>query len=311
MRCELRSVFSVSMPEKVLVTGAAGMLCAALVPVLRKAGYDVYPTDIVTEEKGIGFLDVRETKEVITEIARLRPRYVIHAAAKTDVELCEKEVDDAYLTNAVGTQNVALGCQKTGSQMVYISTAGVFDGKKAAPYTEFDEPNPLNVYGETKLAGERFVQGTLQKYFILRTTWMFGGGLVKDKKFVGKILRQLQDGRRRIHAVTDKSGTPTYTVDLSTRLCEMLKTAYYGLYHVVCEGKATRFDVAQQILLSLGRNDVKLIQVKSGYFSKEYFAPRAESEMLSNYLLTLRLMNPMRHWRVALEEYLHTNLPQD
>ena len=234
----------------------------------------------------------------------MRPQYVIHAAAKTDVELCEREVDDAYLTNAVGTQNVALGCQRTGATMIYISTAGVFDGRSSEPYSEFDSPNPLNVYGKSKLIGEQFVERLLEKYFVIRTTWMFGGGLRKDKKFVAKILRQVATGKKEIFAVTDKAGTPTYTWDLAKKLVALLSGQCYGLYHIVCSGKATRFEVAHEILHNLGRNDIKLTPVGSEFFSKEYFAPRAESEMLRNYMLELRGSSDMRDWKSALREYL-------
>ena len=203
------------MNAKVLVTGDAGMFCDALVPTLRQAGYEVHPTDIDTRDDGIEYLDVRETARVFGAIEKLRPQYVIHAAAKTDVELCEREVDDAYLTNAVGTQNVALGCQRTGATMIYISTAGVFDGRSNEPYTEFDEPNPLNVYGKTKLAGERFVERLLQRYLIVRTTWMFGGGLRNDKMFVDKIANYINAGNKVIFAVTVKSGSPCFTCELS------------------------------------------------------------------------------------------------
>jgi dTDP-4-dehydrorhamnose reductase len=290
---------------KVLVTGATGMLGGTLVPVFRSDGYEVYPTDIDTVEESVESLDVTNADQVLAAIERANPDFVVHLAAKTDVERCEVEVDDAFLVNAFGTQNVALACQEVGAVMVYMSTAGVFDGQKEEPYTEFDAPNPLNVYGKSKLEGERFVERLLDRYFIVRTSWLFGGGLENDKKFVGKVVRQILAGRKELFVVTDKIGTPTCTVDLSKCIAQMIRTNYYGLYHVVCKGRATRFEVARKTLEYLGRSDIELVPVSSEYFLREYFAPRAESEMLQNYLLELRGMNSMRNWETALKEYLN------
>lgn len=290
------------------MTGAGGMVGSTLVPVFRSEGFEVFPTDLIVSVKGIEFLDVRDAEQVLSVVKRVKPDFVVHLAAKTDVEKCEVEVEDAFSVNAVGTQNVALACQEVGAVMIYMSTAGVFDGGKEEPYTEFDLPNPLNVYGKSKLEGERFVERLLDKYFIVRTSWLFGGGLKNDKKFVAKILRQILEGKRKIYVVTDKVGTPTCTVDLSKCMAHLMKTKYYGLYHVVCKGRATRFQVAKKIFECLGRNDIELVPVSSEYFSKEYYAPRADSEMLQNYVLELRGMNhDVRHWEEALQEYLNTS----
>lgn len=291
---------------KILVTGAAGMLGSSLVPVLRKEGHEVYPTDIDTSDEGIEFLDVRNIEEIFKFIKRSKADLVMHLAAETDVDKCEAEVDHAFMTNTTGTQNVALACQENDIVIVYISTAGVFDGTKKEPYTEFDEPNPINVYGKTKLEGEKFVEKLLDKYFIVRAGWMIGGG-EKDKKFVAKIIKQIDEGAKELHVVTDKLGTPTYAPDFSKVLAELIKTNYYGLYHLTCKGSGTRYDVAKKMLEFLGRNDIKLIPVTSEFFSETYPAPRPRSEMMRNFMLDLRGMNTMRPWEGALDEYLRTN----
>ena len=157
-----------------LVTGASGVLGTELCKVLTTAGHRVLRTDINCPE-GVTHLDVRNTSEVIAVVSREHVGLVIHLAAETDVDRCEIDVDHAYRTNTLGTWNVALACQEEDIPMVYVSTAGVFDGAKNEPYTEFDHPNPVNVYGRSKLEGEKFVRQLLSRFFIARASWMIGG----------------------------------------------------------------------------------------------------------------------------------------
>lgn len=291
---------------KILVTGAAGMLGSSLVPTLRGDGHKVYPTDIETSNEGMEFLDVRDIEEVFNLVKHLKPDLIMHLAAETDVDRCELEVDHAFMTNTIGTQNVALACQESNAIIVYISSAGVFDGEKKEPYTEFDEPNPINIYGKTKLEGEKVVKRLLNRYFIVRAGWMIGGG-EKDKKFVAKIIKQIDEGAKELHVVTDKLGTPTYAPDFSKVLARLIITNQYGLYHLACKGSGTRYDVAKKILELLGRTDIKLTPVTSDFFSETYPAPRPHSEMMCNFMLDLRGMNTMRSWDEALKEYIELN----
>lgn len=286
---------------KILVTGAAGVLGTDLCSTLKTAGYEVVPTDINCT-KNITHLDVRDDSQVASMVSGEHPDLVTHLAAETDVDRCEVEPDHAYRTNTLGTWNVALACQARDIPMVYVSTAGVFDGAKAEPYDEFDHPNPLNVYGRTKLAGEALVGQLLSRFFIVRAAWMIGGGPAKDKKFVAKIVKQLDAGSKKISAVTDKIGSLTYTRDFSKCFIDLIETKWYGLYHMANKGTCTRYDVARQILAYLGRNDVVLNPSSSAAFVLP--AQRANSEMLRNYMLELRGMNRMRDWREALNDYL-------
>jgi dTDP-4-dehydrorhamnose reductase len=286
---------------KILITGAAGMLGSSLCPILKQKGHEVYATDINTTDKGIEYLDVRNFEKVHTFMERVKPDMVMHLAAETDVDKCELEPDHAYLTNTIGTQNVALVCQKYDIEMVYISTIGVFDGEKSEPYTEFDEPNPINVYGKSKLWGERVIQSLLRKYYIVRAGWMMGGGPEKDKKFVAKIIRLL-DKTSKLKVVNDKFGSPTYTLDLSKCLSKLIETEYYGLYHCTNRGFTSRYEIAKRIMEYLGRNDVTLQPVSSAYFPLP--APRARSETSRNYKLELLGIDSVRHWEEALKEYL-------
>jgi len=231
---------------------------------------------------------------------------VLHLAAATDVDLCEQEPDLAFRTNAIGTQNVALAARDVGAILVYVSTAGVFGGEKATPYTEFDEPAPANVYGRSKLAGERIVQTLLDRFYIARAGWMVGGG-PKDKKFVGKLLQIMESGETRLRAVDDKFGTPTFARDLATGILGLLETSHFGLYHLVNGGGAcSRYDVAVALRTMLGRDDVTVEPVSSAYFPLP--APRARSEAMVNYKLQLLGLDRQRHWRDALEAYVRSEL---
>jgi len=287
---------------RVLVTGAAGMLGTALCKILKEKSYEVYATDMNAEGEGIEFLDVRSYEQVNKAVNKYKPDIVMHLAAETDVDKCELEPDHAYLTNTIGTQNVALACQKRDIIMVYISTIGVFDGNKPEPYTEFNEPNPINVYGKSKLWGERIVQSLLRKYYIVRAGWMMGGGPRKDKKFVAKIVKQILEGKKELKIVNDKFGSLTYTVDFSKCLVDLIETGYYGLYHCTNKGYASRYEIAREIVVYLGRNDIEVKPVSSAYFPLP--APRARSEACYNYKLELLKMNNMRTWGEALKEYI-------
>jgi dTDP-4-dehydrorhamnose reductase len=293
---------------KVLVTGAAGMLGSSLLPVLENEDHDVLATDINHTGERISFLDVRDLDALVGAAESFSPNMIVHLAAETDLEKCESDPDYAYEENFIGTQNACIVCQQLGLPLVYISTAGVFDGTKQTAYTEFDAPNPINVYGMSKFQGEEAVRHLIQRHFIVRAGWMIGGG-DRDKKFVRKILDQLESGTTEIYAVSDKLGTPTYAKSFAVILEKLMKTNMYGTYHLTCNGKATRYDVAAEILTILQRDDVKLHEVTSDYFSSTYFAPRPRSEEMRNYLLDLRSMNDMPHWRDALSEYLHESFP--
>ena len=292
---------------RVLITGSGGMLGSAVYPAFVRAGHDVVATDLVPRPIGdhpMGLLDVRDHACVLAAVTAHRPDLILHLAAETDLERCETDPDHAWLTNALGTENVALAAAGAGCPLVYISTAGVFDGTKDdQPYTEFDQPRPINVYGGSKYEGELIVRARVQRHFIVRAGWMIGG-MDRDHKFVAKIVDQLRAGATTLHAVTDRLGTPTYTEDFARNLLTLIETPFYGLYHMTCEGAGSRLDVAREILEHYGRDDVEIVPVASDFFAAAYFAPRPRSEMMRNYKLDLRGLNLMRPWREALRAYL-------
>ena len=198
---------------KSLVTGANGMLGTALCPLLTENGYEVFATDVASSGNNIELLDVRDFNNVKKYVNKIKPDMVFHLAAETDVDKCEIDVDHAYRMNTIGTENIALVCKERDIPMVYISTCGVFDGRKPEPYNEFDEPNPISVYTKTKYEGEKVVSNLLQKYYIFRAGWMIGGGK-KDKKFVAKIAEQIKT-KNEIIVVNDKICSPTFTKNFS------------------------------------------------------------------------------------------------
>lgn len=299
---------------KILATGCAGMLASSLVPTFVAAGHDVVATDIDLANPmpwgpggpTITHLDVRDRAEVREAFARVRPDLVLHLAAETSLEVSDADPDHAYLTNTIATRYIALEAQGSGAMMTYISTAGVFDGTKEDPYTEFDAPAPINTYGASKFEGEKIVAGTVERHYIVRAGWMVGGGRVKDHKFVSLIVDQLRAGATTLYAVTDKLGTPTYAPDFAACLLGLIDSGVYGLYHMACGGRGSRFDVAAHLLRVLGRDDVELVGVTSDHFAEQYPSNRPRSEIMRNYALELQGMNTMRPWRTALEEYLRT-----
>ncbi|MBK7018665.1 SDR family oxidoreductase [Candidatus Microthrix sp.] len=297
---------------KILATGTAGMLGSSLVPALVAAGHDVVPTDINLADRHpwgpfgpeLGHLDVRDRHAVREVFESVRPDFVAHLAAETSLEVSDANPAHAYLTNTTATKLIAQQCGRRGIPIVYISTAGVFDGTKTGAYTEFDEPNPINTYGDSKWRGEVEVAQFAPQHYIVRAGWMVGGGAAKDHKFVSRILDQVRAGRTTLHAVGDKLGTPTYTTDFAACLLNLIDSEVYGLYHMACEGEGTRYDVAAEILSVLGRDDIDLVEVTSEFFAEEFPSMRPYSEIMINQALDLQGMNLMRPWREALAHYL-------
>ncbi|NQT46240.1 MAG: dTDP-4-dehydrorhamnose reductase [Candidatus Omnitrophica bacterium] len=284
---------------RILITGSSGMLGSALCPLLSERNDTILATDI-NANGGAVCLDIADMEGVKKVFADFGPEAVFHLAAVTDVDGCEIQQEEAYRTNTLGTENIVFSCMKRDIPLVYISTAAVFDGKKKVPYTEFDLPNPLNVYAKTKLEGESIVARSLKRYFIVRAGWMIGG-IDKDKKFVSKIIKQL-DGQKEIFAVADKVGSLTFTKDIAKGLLSLVETERYGLYHMANKGSCSRYDIAKLIVKFMGRDDIAVTPATSEMFPLP--ALRPDLEAIDNFKLTLMGMNNMPTWEEALEEYV-------
>jgi len=282
---------------KLLVTGANGMLGRDFCALAREMGHDVVETDI--DE-----LDVRDIAAFRRALREAKADIVFHFAAMTDVDRCETHPDEAYLANVIGTENVALCCAEADVPLVFSSTGSLFGGEKTTPYTEYDRPRPVSCYGMTKFLAEGIVQRIAPKHFICRAGWMFGGG-AEDKKFVARII-QLASGKSEIPGVTDRTGTPTYTLDFSHRMFEIVQTGRYGLYHAGNGGFCTRYEFARKILEVAGITGCRVVPVSSARIPMPAQRPRLEA--LDNYKCRLLRMPEMRRWEEALKEYVETRL---
>ena len=289
--------------EKVLITGCGGMLGRAMYARFKKEYEHVLATDIDLNEEWLEYLDVREFKECVDVVEKFKPNIILHLAAHTDLEYCEQNHEDSWLTNAFAVENMALLAEKNDCVFVFISTAGIYGGELEF-FTDFDMPNPLSHYAKGKYYGELLTLNRVSKSYVFRPGWMMGAGPDKDKKFINKIFKQILAGNKELFVVDDKLGTPTYTNDFANGIYEVIQTGYYGLYNQVCEGSCSRYDVAVEFVRLLGLEDeIKINIVDSDYFKTEYFAPRPYSEKLVNLKLNKRGINHMRHWKVCLEEY--------
>ncbi len=282
--------------------GCGGMLGEAFYHIFRD-DFDVIATDIDVNEPWLSNLDVREYEAIRSTVNDIKPDFIFNLAAYTDLEFCEQNIDETNLTNTTGAENCAQISEEFNCTYIFISTAGIYDGSQES-YTDFDEPAPLSIYGKSKYNAELRIKDICSKYFIFRAGWMMGGGK-KDKKFVHKIIKQLLAGHKELHVVSDLKGSPTYTYDFAKNALKMINTNFYGLYNMTCEGGPSRYDVAAEMLRILGLTDkIKLNEVDSQHFNKEYFAPRPESEVLENLKLRRIELDEMRDWNVSLKDYL-------
>jgi dTDP-4-dehydrorhamnose reductase len=302
--------------RKILVTGSSGMLGSALSAELRGTN-----EVIGLDKRAPKQCDITDRKNTENVILSAKPDLIIHAAAWTDVDGCERDPDRASRINALGTENVALPASRLDIPLVYISTDFVFDGRKGAPYTEEDLPNPLNAYAKSKLEGEKAV-GKLNKYIILRTSWLFG---VKGRNFVDAILNAAKK-KKKLEVVDDQVGSPTYAGDLAKAINVLLEITLRRttdeceaspqgdgrrtkeIYHVSNRGTVSRFDYAREILKLAGIPGVSVTPVKTSRVKMPTERPAFSA--LDNSKFEKATGFTMRPWHEALAEYLrHPMLP--
>lgn len=289
--------------KKIYIAGCGGMLGEAFYKQFKDE-YELKCTDKDVNENWLSFLDFRDFEAYRKDVIEFKPDYLFHLGAYTDLEYCENNPDDTYITNTLAVENACYIANELNIPILYISTAGIFDGEKNL-YDDWDLPNPLGVYARSKYMGERFVVENANRYLVCRAGWMMGGGPKKDKKFIQKIMKQLKDGKKELFIVNDKDGTPTYTHDFAKNVKLLLEKEYWGLYNMVCGGLTSRLEVTQELLKILGKeNEIKINVVSSDYFKETYFAERPPSERLVNKKLQLRNLNVMRNWKIALKEYI-------
>ena len=293
------------MKKKIYIAGSGGMLGEAFYKQF-KDDYEIRCTDKDVNEDWLSFLDFRDFEAYKKDVEDFNPDYLFHIGAYTDLEFCEENVEDTYMTNTLAVENAVYLANELNIPLLYISTAGIFDGKKDL-YDDWDAPNPLGAYARSKFMGERFVCENAKRFLVCRAGWMMGSGPEKDKKFIQKLMKQIKNGQKELFIVNDKDGTPTYTHDFAKTVKALIEKEYWGLYNCVCGGQTSRFDVAEELISLLGlKDEIKINSVESEYFKDVYYAERPSSERLLTKKLDLRGVNKMRDWRISLKEYIGT-----
>ena len=276
----------------ILVIGAKGMLGRDLVQVLQSS----FRNDEVIEWD-IEDIDIQE-ENAIEKIEKIRAEIVINVAAYTDVDGCELNEERAFAINAEGMKHIALGAQRYGAKVVYLSTDYIFDGKKKEPYLESDSPNPLNIYGRSKWRGEQYVQGLAKDGLIVRTQWLYGR---YGNNFVTSILRQAKE-RGILSIVNDQVGSPTYTVDLSKAISILIRNDARGIFHVANNDLCSWYTFGQAVLELSGLKGVKVIPISSKELGRS--ALRPSYSVLNTQKFQRETGMTMRPWHEALKDYL-------
>ncbi|SEB28296.1 dTDP-4-dehydrorhamnose reductase [Paenibacillus sp. 276b] len=281
---------------KVLVTGANGQLGRDVVLLLEKEGHSVLAC---ARDK----LDITDQHECNNVISTYHPEVVIHCAAYTAVDAAETDVDGAYQVNATGTRNIAVAAEQTGAKLIYISTDYVFDGTSEVPYQEYDNTNPQSIYGKSKRAGEVLVQSLSSRWFIVRTSWVYG---VYGNNFVKTMLKLGQE-KPKLQVVHDQKGSPTYTVDLAHFLLELMSTEKYGVYHASNSGACTWYEFTQAIFEEAQLLPGFHIQAEVDPCATDQFprpAPRPRNSVMEHLSIRTNGLKDLRPWREGLLDFL-------
>lgn len=294
---------------KILITGSSGMLGRALCQELADK-HEVVGMDIVklkaqgSKLKGFIECDITDREKTIAKIVSVKPDLVIHTAAYTDVDGCERDPKKAHRVNAQGTETVALASQSCSAFLWYISTDFIFDGEKKSAYTEQDAANPINIYGHSKLEGEKYVQSILRRFIIVRSSWLFGKG---GRNFVDSFLKKAQS-EKEIKIVNDQFGSPTYAKDLAQAIKILLSDSSFELsadfcdiYHITNSGSCSWYEFAQAVK-EIANLDTDILPIST----EQYHSPakRPKMSILQNRRYQEDIGEKLKHWKEALREYL-------
>ncbi len=282
------------MSEKIVVTGCNGQLGRALSKELASDGtYEYVGTDV-------DVLDITDAEAVLKYMQDIKPYAVVNCAAYTNVDGCEKNEETAMKINALGPRNLACAASETGAKFVHISTDYVFPGDGKRPYRETDEPAPVSAYGRTKLAGERFTRDFSDKWFILRTAWLYGDG----KNFVRTML-SIAENHDRVSVVDDQLGNPTSAAELARAIHRLLPAREYGIYHATCEGICSWADFTEEIFRLSGLK-TEVERISSEEYKRRFpeSASRPAYSALDNYMFRVGTDIRFADWHDAIREYL-------
>lgn len=278
--------------KKIIVTGCNGQLGRAINQAYANdADISIVNTDVAE-------LDITKIDAVMNLVKEVKPDAIINCAAYTNVNKCETDVDLCYKINAIGPRNLAIAATEVGAKLMHVSTDYVFEGVHDTPYLEFDAVGPNTMYGRTKLAGENFVKDFAQKYFIIRTAWLYGDG----NNFV-KTMLNLAKTNDVVSVVKDQVGTPTSAVELAKAIKYLVPTENYGLFHGTCEGSCSWADFATEIFRQAG------LSTKVKYITTDEYptpAKRPAYSILENYMLKLTTDFSFAQWEDALTAYMKT-----
>ena len=275
---------------KVWISGANGHLGQALCTRLDREKYQLIATDVAE-------VDVTVPAEVRAFADANRPDVIINCTGITDTDECEANPEHAYRVNALGARNLSIVARKCGSKIVQLSTDDVFDGQSKKPYTEFDDTNPLTVYGRSKRAGENYVKEFTHKHFVIRSNWVYGHG---GHNFVNRVLAAAEAGNG-LSVASDQFGSPTSAKDLAKMIMYLISTNEYGTYHVTCRGVCSRYEFAQEILKLAGK-DIELRAVPTE--QSDLSAVRPPYAVLDNFILRIIEVYDMPDWKESLKEYM-------
>ena len=273
--------------KKIWITGAEGHIGTALLDLLEGVEYQLLPTDI--EE-----VDITKIDEVTQFVHVNRPDVVINCAGMTDVQECENNVDEAYRVNAIGVRNVALAANEINAKVIQISTDDVFDKESRVPYNEFDNVHPRTIYGKSKEAGEKILTQLLNRFVIIRSSWIYGIG----RDFVDEVLRNVGQGKK-MEVPNNQYAAPTSAKELAKVIRYFIDNEEYGLYHVVCPGSCSRYEFARTILEYSGKAgelDLYPVVIED--------SARPTYSVLDNMMLRLTGIEEPKDWKAALKEYL-------
>ncbi|SYX86445.1 dTDP-4-dehydrorhamnose reductase [Paenibacillus alvei] len=276
---------------KILVTGANGQLGADVVRLFSQEGYEVFGLERSQ-------LDITDDMMCNKVIGNLQPKVIIHCAAYTAVDNAETDQDNAYSVNAIGTRNIAVAAECVGAKVCYISTDYVFDGTSYRPYVEYDNTNPLTVYGKSKRAGEQLVQSLCSRWFIVRTSWVYG---IDGNNFV-KTMLKLGKERESLQVVNDQWGSPTYTCDLAAFLEKLVITEKYGVYHASNTGTCSWYEFAKAIF-EVAQMPVKVEPCTTEQFPRPALRPRYS--VMEPMAIRVNGFPSIRHWKEALIDFIH------
>ncbi|MBN1813811.1 MAG: dTDP-4-dehydrorhamnose reductase [Anaerolineae bacterium] len=279
---------------RILLAGHLGQLGRTLLPLLAR--------DHAVEGIDLPVHDITNRAAMLDLAAQIRPDLVLNSAAMTNVDGCARDPELAYRVNGMGSQNLALAAASVDAEFMQISTNEVFDGTATEPYHEWAPRCPINAYGRSKLAGEWYAQHLLTRFYIVRTAWLYA---VEGRNFPHRILELADEAlageRDALSVVTDEVGNPTYVIDLAEAIVKLLNTHAYGIYHLVNEGAATRFEFAQALLEASGRGHVHLTPIASSAFQRAStpppYAPLANTAAAA---LGIRL----RPWQGAVAAFI-------